>query len=258
MTESSPKLIFDQQEMNERIRIWQQGERRWLDFDDGLIQSEINLDKPELLPQVLNRAMLAGILFEALPKRILLVGTGGGATARYFSHRFPHIKGDAVDISESVLSLARRYFEFPENEQWQIIHDDIKHYVEVCTERYDLIIIDIAVEQKTPEWVFEQQFLNQCKALLTEHGQVSFNLLVEGANEFMHYLSAVRRTFKQRTVCLSLPNYRNTVVLAFNSAPSFMSPLNERIVSLEYGWGIEFTEFYQQMLIDNPANSGVF
>ena len=37
-----------------------------------------------------------------------------------------------------------------------------------------------------------------------------------------------------------------------------MSPLNERIVSLEYDLGIEFTEFYQQMLIDNPANSGVF
>jgi len=259
MTESSPTLIFEQQAAEDHLRVWQQGERRWLDFNDGLIQSEILVGKPELLPLPLNRSMLSGALFGAAPKRVLLVGSGGGATARYFASRFPQVKGDAVDISASVLSIARRYFDFPESEQWQLIHADITDYVETCTEQYDLIIIDIAVEQKTPEWIIEQHFLTRCRSLLTPSGHVAFNLLVDDANGFMHYLAAIRRSFDQRTACLSVPNYRNIVVLGFNSATQFEVPISdERILSLEQDWGIEFSSFYRQMLIDNPIGSGVF
>lgn len=253
-----PQLIVNQQTADETLRIWHQGARLWLDFNDGLVQSEINLADAGLLPSPLNRAMLAGMIFEKPPKRVLLVGTGGGATARYFSHRFPNVKGEAVEISESVASMAINYFEFPESKHWTLINADIRHYIQNCRHLYDLILIDIAVNQQTPEWLIEQDFLNQCRKLLRPFGHVTFNLLVNDGNDFMHYLSAIRRIFDRRTVCLSIPNYRNTVVLAFNNAPLSSSINAERIIQLEQDWAIEFGVFYQQMLIDNPKDSGVF
>lgn len=255
---TKPQLIVNWKTTDETLRIWQQGERLWLDFDDGLVQSEINLAQPELLPSSLNRAMLAGMLFEEAPQRVLLVGTGGGATARYFSHRFPDVKGEAVEVSESVASIAVNYFEFPQDKHWQLIHDDIRHYIQDCTHNYDLIVIDIAVNQVTPEWIIEHDFLGQCRALLTPQGQVAFNLLINDGNGFMHYLAAIRRVFDQRTACLSIPNYRNIVIFAFNSSSLYPSISPERLALLEQDWGIEFEAFYQQMLIDNPSNSGVF
>ncbi len=259
MNQSNPELIFNQQLADEIVRVWQQDNRRWLDFDDGLIQSEIDLNRPEYLPLVLNRAMLAGIIFVERPQRVLLAGTGGGATARYFSSRFPDVYGEAVEKSDTVIQLAQKYFNFPNTKNWQLISGDIVDYVEQCQQQYDLIIIDIAVNQKTPKWIIERQFLQQCRSILTAQGEVVFNLLVDDANDFMHYLSAIRDSFDRRTVCLSLPNYRNTVVMAFNQKPAVLiEDITAQLPDLEVLWGLELTTFYQQMLIDNPKNSGVF
>lgn len=259
MTSAKPTLILNQQTADGEIRVWQHDNRRWLDFDDGLIQSEIVLDKPEFLSLVLNRAMLAGMMFVEQPKRILLVGTGGGATARYFAHKLPDIAGEAVEISEHIVTIAKDYFDFPTTDNWQLITDDIVNYVQHCQQRYDLILIDIAVDQKTPDWLVEPQFLQQCRALLTKNGHISFNLLVDDADDFLHHLSVIRTVFDRHTACLSLSNHRNTVVLAFNQIPPFLAEKAQlRLAELETLWGLEFSQFYQQIQKDNPKNSGVF
>ncbi|MDT8370398.1 MAG: methyltransferase [Gammaproteobacteria bacterium] len=258
MNPSVPILIFSQQTADKNIRVWQQDERRWLDFADGLIQSEITLGKPDILPLVLNRAMLAGMLFVGPPKRILLAGTGGGAMARYVADRFPDVIGDAVEISETIVELAKDYFEFPFN-NWQLITTDNVDYVQDCQQKYDLIVIDIAVDQKTPTWLIKQSFLQHCRSLLTTRGHIAFNLLVDNADSFMHSLAVLRKVFERRTLCLSLPNYRNIVVMGFKNKPSFLDDdIGSKLAELEMAWGIEFTQFYQQMLKDNPKNSGVF
>lgn len=76
--------------------MWQQERLRWLDFDDGAVQSIIDLDHPDQLVSPVQHAMLAPILFVPISKRILLLGVGGGALARYFNHRFPAVQGEAV------------------------------------------------------------------------------------------------------------------------------------------------------------------
>ena len=67
MSQSEPQLIFSHESSDGKVRVWQQNDRRWLDFDDGLIQSEIVLNHPETLPSPLNRAMLAGMMFVGQP-----------------------------------------------------------------------------------------------------------------------------------------------------------------------------------------------
>ncbi|MBL1320343.1 MAG: hypothetical protein COA63_004690 [Methylophaga sp.] len=259
MTIVEPRILFDQKTDDGEIRVWQQYDRRWLEFNDGLIQSEIILNRPEILPSVLNRAMLAGMMFSQQPKRVLLAGVGGGATTRYFSGCFPEVTGEAVEVSEVVSQIAKDFFEFPISKNWQLITENILDYMQNCQHKYDLIIIDIAVEQITPEWIIEQNFLQQCRAILTENGQLSLNLLVDNENYFKRGLSAVRDVFDRQTVCLSLANHRNTVIFAFNNAPQILpAELEKHIPILESLWGLEFGEFYQQMLKDNPVNSGIF
>jgi spermidine synthase len=259
MTIVEPRILFDQKTDDAEIRVWQQYDRRWLEFNDGLIQSEIILNRPEILPSVLNRAMLAGMMFSQQPKRVLLAGVGGGATARYFSGCFPDVIGEAVEISETVSQIANDFFEFPMNNKWQLITENILDYMQNCQHKYDLIIIDMVVEQVTPEWIVEQEFLQQCRTMLTENGQLSLNLLVDNDDDFKCNLSAIRDVFDRQTVCLSLANHRNTVIFAFNKKPQILpAELDKHIPILEALWGLEFGEFYQQMLKDNPPKSGVF
>lgn len=256
---AEPQLLFSQQISDGHVQVWQQDNRRWMDFKGDLVQTEIILDHPETLPLPLNRAMLAGCIFTKTPQKILLAGTGGGATARYFAHRFPDVVGQAVELSDVVVTIAREYFDFPDNKHWHLLNDDIQSYVQSSQQFYDVMVIDIAEDKLTPEWIIDRQFLRQCRARLTEKGYVSINLLVDDANGFMHYLAAIRDVFDRQTICLSLPNYRNIVILAFNQLPPYLSTedIENRLPILEKEWGLEFSEFYQQMLKDNPKGSGV-
>ncbi|MDQ7072380.1 MAG: hypothetical protein Q9N32_00890, partial [Gammaproteobacteria bacterium] len=217
MTIVEPRLLFNQQGEEGDIRVWHQYDRRWLEFNDGLIQSEIILNRPEILPLILNRAMLAGMIFAPSPKRVLLAGVGGGATARYFSGCFPEVKGEAVEVSEIISQIARDFFEFPSNKNWQLIAEDIVSYVEHCQYKYDLIVIDIAADQHTPDWILDRGFLQQCRTLLTENGHIALNLLVDDSEDFQQALSLIRDVFDRNTACLSLTHHRNTVIFAFNS-----------------------------------------
>ena len=252
------QLLFSQQDVDLTVRVWQQDDRRWLDFDDTVIQSEIILDRPDYLPLALNRHMLAGIMFVDSPKRILLAGTGGGATARYFAHKFPEVKGDAVELSPLICEVARDFFEFPHGEQWQLHAQDINQYVAECQQLYDLIIIDIAEEQLTPDWIVEREFLQHCRSLLTEQGHIAFNLLVNDGTALMHFLAAIHPAFEGLMNCLSVADHRNIVVLAYNNPPKILAEkIPARLDELEQKWGLEFMMFYQQMLKDNPKCSGV-
>lgn len=240
------------------IRIWQQGDLRYLDFDDGLLQSAIDLKRPDYLPLPLNRAKLAGLIFSPSIKRVLLAGTGGGATARFLAQQFPLIQGEAVEISAEVADIARQYFYFPAS--WPIHIESIQHYLaQPQTTHFDLILLDIGVDQKTPQWLLNSDFLQQCRNNLTSTGHLAINLLVDDAEAFVDALKTIRQVFDRRTVCLSLENYRNIVVFAFNAMPAFLPPLStERLRSLEQDWSIELIAFYQRMQKENPAGSGIF
>lgn len=255
---SSPELLFTTREAEQTINVWQQEERRWLEFDDELIQTEINLDRPDYLPESFSRAMLAGVLFAEMPKRVLLAGAGGGSTARYFASRFPEVVGVSVELSPTIIDVAKEYFECPHTGNWQLIEADIRDYVEACPNKYDLIVIDIAIDQKTPDWLISIEFLSHCRQILTKCGHVSINLIVESDDDFLHALAMIRQAFDKQTFCLSLSEHKNILVFAYNTMPTCSDEeLIEKAEQLRVGWQVEFADFYRQMMKDNPQGSGV-
>src|SRR5881628_3367970 len=54
------------------------GRRRFLHFDFDAIQSAMDLSDPQRLALAYTRKMMAFLLFNCAPKRILLLGLGGG------------------------------------------------------------------------------------------------------------------------------------------------------------------------------------
>jgi spermidine synthase len=53
------------------------GQRRFLHFDFGAIQSAMEMRNPQRLALAYTRKMMAFLLFNSRPKRILLLGLGG-------------------------------------------------------------------------------------------------------------------------------------------------------------------------------------
>ncbi|MFK5987091.1 MAG: hypothetical protein QM479_16910 [Pseudomonadota bacterium] len=251
---------------NKNISIKTYKDYRLLIFNQDVVQTLIDIKQPSSLPFVLNQAILAVILFLKEIKTVCLVGTGGGAIARYLYAINPTIEGDAIEFDEAVIKYAKTFFDFPEQSgekfngksNWLLHHADARRYE--YRKSYSLIIIDLSEDHKTPNWITSGNHLKKIYASLKDDGIAVFNFIFENKDIFMQQLLKIRQQFGQRSLCFQVPSLNNIVVYAFKS------PLNQEIkenitVSLDKKskrWGIDFNFFYQEIISTNPIGSGIF
>jgi spermidine synthase len=248
------KLCFQEQTSSGLVEVWQENKQRWLTIDD-VEQSRIDIENNKQLLAPLHHAFLAILLFIDTPKKILLAGLGGGAVARYLCGHSPGIYGDAVEKDSLISDLAVRFFDFPDKNV-SVHVDDVRQW---RGNGYDLIIVDIAEEELTPEWLFSENSLVQLKRQLSPGGVIVFNILIVDTQSFTSLLQSVRNIFDKRTLCLSVPDYKNIVISVFNNEPPYYldEQLDLRVKNLTSYWGIDFEKLYSQLKKDNPENSGV-
>lgn len=239
------------------IQVWQQDNRRSLWFDDAILQTEIHLDDPAVLPNPANRAMLAHLMFGQQPARVLLLGCGGGGIARWFHARSPHTKGDAVERDPEVARIAREWFDFPgPQSQWRLHEADARDFLEQLNSRYDFILVDLEEQQYSPQWLTALPFLQQCQRALTHSGVLTLNLIPDGPNHYARSLGNVREVFDRRALCLPVPQHDNQLVLAFRQTPA-LDKLDTRIQRAARQWGLPLVRYWRQIQQNNPIGSGI-
>lgn len=250
--------LFEKNIDGQLVTVEQIGNLRTLHFNNSMLQSQIDIVDANHLPLTGNRLMLASLMFGNIPEKILLAGCGGGAIARWFNAVLPASKGIAVESSPQVTDLAREYFQFPATDSnWQLKHDHIQNHLADSKQRYDYILFDIEEHASTPPWMLKPAFLQRCKQLVSDKGCITFNLVARNAADFAKAIVPIRQTFVNRTCCLSSPSSQNIIVLAFTYRPD-ISKLQLNAAQASNLFGIEFKQFYEQLLKDNPPGSGIF
>lgn len=250
------KCIFRQahSELGE-IQVWDDDDIRRLCFDDVIIQSEIYLSDPAVLPNVVNRAMLAHLMFVDTTSSVLLAGCGGGAIARWFHARAPKIQGKAIELSTDIAEIALKHFDFP-RENWQIITRDIRDYFAEKNELHDFILVDMEEQQWSPEWIVSEDFLEACHDHLSAQGVLTLNLICRHKRQFKQALKNIRRTFPEGSLCLHNKGHDNILVMAFRQKPD-ISNLDEKAKKAAKEWGLEFGRFLKAIRQDNPEMGGL-
>ena len=229
-----------------------------LHFNNGILQSQIDADSALRLPLTGNRMMLAHLMFVDLPASILLAGCGGGAIARWFNAVSPASQGVAIETSQTIIDLARQFFDFPSSDShWQLRQGDVRHYLAETDRKFDFILFDIEEDTSTPAWMHTIDFLENCRQSLNTKGVITFNIIAASNEALIQALIPIRQVFPDRTCCLSSPENQNIMVIAFNSRPD-VGQAHDNARHLSEKLGIEFDSFYRQMLKDNPPGSGIF
>lgn len=251
------KILFEAQSGSVRVCVEENTGLRTLHFDNGIIQSQIDLNSP-VLPLKTNRMMLAHLLFGQQPQTVLLAGCGGGTLARWFNHYLPGTTGIGVEINPTIIDLAKRFFDYPpESDGWQLEQADIRDYLKNTDRQFDFILFDIEENAATPDWLFKGDFLQLVKRRLTEQGVVTLNLIAESAEQFAAALWPLRQLFPYSSYCLSDPQSRNLMLTAFNNRPDTHN-LADKASEYSERFAIEFESFLARMRRDNPPGSGVF
>ena len=86
---------------------------RSLHIGSDTIQSSMRIARPNDLELAYTRSMMAFLLFNERPARLLMIGLGGGSLAKFVYHRMPQTATEVAEISPQVVAIARRLFQVP-------------------------------------------------------------------------------------------------------------------------------------------------
>jgi len=210
------KLIHAAETPHFTIHIRENKYYRWMHFGNGNIQSAMCLTDPDTLPFPYMHTILGWQLFHPNPKSILMLGLGGGTLVRYFHNHFPDTQLTVVELSQPVIDIAKNYFYLPTN--WQnltIINDDAEDHITQTNNHYDIIIIDLYLANKLPNFLDTQTFYQQCQQRLTTNGILAFNFLVNSPEIYYATIKKIRDAFDNQTLTVDILD-QTVIVFAFN------------------------------------------
>ena len=154
-------------------------------------QSCTALAEPNRLVFNYARMVMAALYLNPAPRRILILGLGGGTLPSAFQRLVPAAAIDAVEIDPAVARVARKYFAFAPGPATRVFEEDGRVFVKRMQRenaKYDLIVLDAFDHEYIPEHMLTREFLLEVKSLLAEHGVLAANTF--SVSKLYHHESA--------------------------------------------------------------------
>ncbi len=122
-------------------------------------------------------------------KDILILGMGTGTFAVQCSRYFDDIHAEGVEIDGKITSLARQYFNLPDN--ITVSEYDGRAFLNVCDRKYDVIMVDAYQDITIPFQMSSKEFFSMVKQHLKENGVmvVNMNMRTDAEGSINSYLS---------------------------------------------------------------------
>lgn len=171
-----------------------------LQFDHGVTQTRMLRWAPDVLCVPYTRSMLATLWLHPAPRRIGMIGLGGGAQAK-FCHR--HLQGTRVEVVErhaGVLAL-RDTFRIPADDaRLAVVQGDGAEWLRQHPGAFDVLLVDAYDARGIPPHLGNEGFYALCRAALSDTGVMASNLY---DTDLRLHQAWLRATFGPR--CLLLP-----------------------------------------------------
>ncbi len=110
-------------------------------------------------------------------QNVLLLGLGAGNVTTILREIDPAIRVVAVEIDPEVVRLAKAHFELKTGPQLEVVIADAIAYVWQCPLRFDMVVVDIFVDDEVPLAACQEDFLLKMASLLNANGLLVFNRL---------------------------------------------------------------------------------
>jgi spermidine synthase len=120
--------------------------------------------------------MMAGFLVQPQPRRLLMLGLGGGGMSNYLHGRIPGLEIDAVDIDPELFKIGRRYFGLAPRPQLREFAQDARPFLRMTNERYDAIFVDAYRQPYIPFYLATKEFFALARERLKPGGSVIVNV----------------------------------------------------------------------------------
>lgn len=237
------------------------GPLRSLHFDLDIVQSVMRHDDPDALCLAYTRKMMLFLLFNPDPRRILLLGLGGGSLAKFCFRHLPAAAITVLEIDADVLALRDEFRVPPDNERFRVLHGDGVRYIlqpeglqpaggrarrEV---RSDVILVDACDRDGLSPALSAPDFYANARRRLAVGGVFVMNICGT-LYEIESHIARMRGVFGNQLVTLPVREDGNLIVLGFRQEPRTWDgvELDAHARKLEKQFGLAFPRFVRSMV----------
>ena len=201
------------------IEIVEEGGVRVLQIGGNAIQSAMRLSAPDRIELDYVRAMMAFLLFHPDPHDVLLVGLGGGSMARFIHQRMPQTRVTVVEIDPGVVTVARKYFHFPEEDsRLEIAIGDGAEAVPQRPASCDVLVVDGFVNGSPAKGLCTQSFYDGAFAALRPGGVMVANFMADDKRIETH-CGRIAQSFGRNPTLLLAEEEDNFIAFALRGGP---------------------------------------
>ena len=200
-------------------------------------ESAINLREIDDLPVRYTRVMTLAVAYPPSPKKILMIGLGGGTISTYLGRAMPDAAIDTIEIDPGVIAAAKKYFGVRETARVRYLVGDGRVLLKRNKERYDLILVDAFRGGYVPFHLLTKEFYTLLKDHVAPDGAVAFNVH-DGTKLYLSTLKTLATVFPSVHV---YPSGEGEVTTVVTPAPApEKETLASRAAALQQRYNFRF------------------
>src|SRR5258706_5115702 len=177
-------------------------------------QSVVKPGDPDHLELAYARVALAGLALCEEPRRILVVGLGGGSLPMFLRKHYPAAGIDVAEIDPDVVDVAKKYFGFREDERMHAYIGDGRQFIENVRQGYDIIFLDAFGARDVPKHLTTLEFLQITRRALKPNGVVVSNIWRPASNPLYDSMVRTHQEVFEELLILDVPGDVNNIFLA--------------------------------------------
>lgn len=218
ITDNEKSVVFHTQSLYSNVYVYAQNHLLCLTFGvRHARQSCIEPATPEKLILDYTQGMMVPVLYKTYSDKILVLGLGGGILPNTYRQFYPNAMITTVELDRVVADVAKKYFNFHEDEHSVLVINDARVFVRQALREglhFDIIIVDVFDKSYIPEHLITLEFFSQLNHLLDENGILVANSFTHGQLQ-PHEISTYQAVFGQ--ICgIDMPE-GNRILVAIKS-----------------------------------------
>jgi len=173
LASTSMKLIHSERSLYRDVMVYEYDGQRCICFVRecrvGRQSCSFLTASSEFVMEYTQMVLAGSLALNPDPKKVLVLGLGGGILPTAMSKLLPTAAIDVVEIDPAVTQVAKQYFAFREGGNTRVYEMDARVFVKRAGRegrKYDLVVLDAFDREYIPEHLLTREYLTEVKALL--------------------------------------------------------------------------------------------
>jgi predicted membrane-bound spermidine synthase len=175
-TTSSGKVIWERETEYQYARVIQRTNgTRFLELNEGQAVHSVYRKGEWLTGGYWDEMLVLPFPGDNPPRRVAILGSAAGTTARSMAHYFPDMHIDAVEIDPDVTEVGRQLFDL-EGKNITTHTADARPWLQSQPGKYDAILVDAYRQPYIPFYLATKEFFDVVRGRLAPGGTIAINV----------------------------------------------------------------------------------